>query len=168
MPIHKYLKNYPPTLIAQVEALVENKQLKSYLLNRYPKPHNVANDNDLRDYVMGIKNQHMKKSQPLSKIIYDTKLHVVHNALGLHSYATRIQGGKLKTKNELRVSAVFKNTPEEFLNMIVVHELAHLKEKEHNKAFYRLCMNMLANYHELELDMRLYLIQHENQGSIYE
>ena len=167
MPIHKYLKNYPPTLIAQVETLVENKQLKSYLLNRYPKPHNIANDNDLRDYVMNIKNQHMKKSQPLSKIIYDTKLHVVHNALGLHSYATRVQGGKLKTKNELRVSAVFKNTPEEFLNMIVVHELAHLKEKDHNKAFYRLCMNMLTNYHELELDMRLYLIQHESQGSIY-
>lgn len=168
MPIHKYLNNYPPTLIAQVETLVENKKLKNYLLNRYPKPHNIANDSDLRDYVMSIKNQHMKKSQPLSKIIYDTKLHVVHNALGLHSYATRIQGGKLKTKNELRVSAVFKNTPEEFLNMIVVHELAHLKEKDHNKAFYRLCLNMLNNYHELELDMRLYLIQHETHGSIYE
>lgn len=116
---------------------------------------------------MNIKNQHMKKSQPLSKIIYDTKLHVVHNALGLHSYATRIQGGKLKTKNELRVSAVFKKTPEEFLNMIVVHELAHLKEKEHNKAFYRLCLNMLGNYHELELDMRLFLIQLETENSIY-
>ena len=167
MPIHKYLTNYPPSLINQVETLIEKDQLKSYLLSRYPKQHNIANDNDLRDYVMSIKNQNMKKSQPLSKIIYDSKLHVVHNALGLHSYATRIQGGKLKTKNELRVSAVFKKTPEEFLNMIVVHELAHLKEKEHNKAFYRLCLNMLSNYHELELDMRLFLIQQETGGSIY-
>ena len=167
MPIHKYLSHYPPQLIAQVEKLIENEQLKSFLLTRYPEPHNIANDNDLRNYVMSIKNQHMKKSQPLSKIIYDTKLHVVHNALGLHSYATRVQGGKLKTKNELRVSAVFKKTPEEFLNMIVVHELAHLKEKEHNKAFYRLCQNMLSNYHELELDMRLFLIQQETGGSIY-
>ena len=167
MPIHKYLTNYPPSLIAQVESLIEKNKLKSYLLDRYPLPHNIANDNDLRDYVMSIKNQHMKKSQPLSKIIYDTKLHVVHNALGLHSYATRIQGSKLKTKNELRVSSVFKKTPEEFLNMIVVHELAHLKEKDHNKAFYRLCLNMLGNYHELELDMRLFLIQLETEGSIY-
>ena len=167
MPIHKYLTNYSPSLIAQVESLLENNKLKSYLLNRYPKPHNIANDNDLRDYVMSIKNQYMKKSQPLSKIMYDSKLHVVHNALGLHSYATRIQGGKLKTKNELRVSSVFKKTPEEFLNMIVVHELAHLKEKEHNKAFYRLCLNMQGNYHELELDMRLFLIQLETEKSIY-
>lgn len=167
MSTHKYLQHYPPSLINQVELLIEKNQLKTYLTERYPKPHKIANDNDLRHYVTGIKNQYMKKSQPLSKIIYDSKLHVVHNALGLHSYATRIQGGKLKTKNELRVSAVFKKTPEEFLNMIVVHELAHLKEKQHNKAFYRLCLNMLANYHQLEFDMRLFLIQTEMEGPIY-
>ena len=168
MPIHKYLTHYPPSLIAQVEALIKNDQLATYLLDRYPKPHKVANDSNLRDYVLSLKNQHMKKSQPLSKIIYDSKLHVVHNALGLHSYVSRNQGGKLKTKNELRVSAVFKKTPEAFLNMIVVHELAHLKEKEHNKAFYRLCNNMLGDYHQLELDMRLYLIQLELGESLYD
>ncbi|WP_317628143.1 YgjP-like metallopeptidase domain-containing protein [Colwellia psychrerythraea] len=27
---------------------------------------------------------------------------------------------------------IFKKAPEAFLTMIVVHELAHLKEKEHN------------------------------------
>jgi len=63
---------------------------------------------------------------------------------------------------------VFKKAPEAFLNMIVVHELAHLKEKEHNKAFYRLCLNMLSNYHQLELDMRLYLIQLELGQALYE
>jgi predicted metal-dependent hydrolase len=52
--------------------------------------------------------------------------------------------------------------------MIVVHELAHLKEKEHNKAFYRLCLNMLSNYHQLEFDMRLYLIQLELGDALYD
>jgi len=65
----------------------------------------------------------------------------------------------------MRISAVFKKTPDAFLNMIVVHELAHLKEKEHNKAFYRLCQSMLGNYHQLELDMRLFLIQMELDNS---
>jgi len=167
MPTHKYLINYPPTIIAKIESLIENDQLGKYLLDRYPKPHTISNDSDLREYVLALKNQHMKKSQPLSKIIYDTKLHVVHNALGLHSYVARNQGGKLKMKNELRVSAVFKETPEEFLNMIVVHELAHLKEKEHDKAFYRLCLHILPDYHQLEFDMRLYLIQLDLSGSIY-
>ena len=168
MPAHKYLTNYPPSLIAQVEVLIKDDRLANYLLKRYPKPHDIANDSDLRDYVATVKNQHMKKSQPLSKIIYDSKLHVVHNALGLHSYVSRVQGGKLKSKNELRVSAVFKKAAEAFLNMIVVHELAHLKEREHNKAFYRLCLHMLKDYHQLELDMRLYLIYLELGGTLYE
>lgn len=168
MPIHKYLTNYPPALIAQVETLIKNDRLPGYLLERYPGRHSIASDSDLRAYVTALKNRHMKKSQPLSKIVYDNHLHVVHNALGLHTYAARNQGGKLKTKNELRVSAVFKNTPEEFLNMIVVHELAHLKEIEHNKSFYRLCQHMLPDYYQLELDMRLYLIQLELGGSLYD
>jgi UTP pyrophosphatase len=167
MQLHKYLAQYSPSLIAQVDTLIKNDQLASYLLERYPTPHDIANDSDLRDYVLSLKNMHMKKSQPLSKVIYDSKLHVVNNALGLHSYVARVQGGKLKTKNEIRVSAVFKKTPEAFLNMIVVHELAHLKEKEHNKAFYRLCQNMLSNYHQLEFDMRLYLIQLELGDALY-
>ena len=167
MPIHKYLTNYSPTIVTQVESLIKTDRLASYLLDKYPQSHNVANDNDLRDYVSTLKNRHMKKSPPLSKVMYDSKLHVVHNALGLHSYVSRVQGSKLKSKNELRISAVFKNTPEAFLNMIVVHELAHLKEKEHNKAFYRLCQHMLNDYHQSELDMRLYLIQLELGDPLY-
>ena len=78
-----------------------------------------------------------------------------------------MQGGKLKSKNEIRISSLFKKKPEQFLNMITVHELAHLKEKEHNKAFYQLCLHMLPEYHQLELDVRLYLTQLEINGDIY-
>jgi predicted metal-dependent hydrolase len=47
--------------------------------------------------------------------------------------------------------------------MIVVHELAHLKEKEHNKAFYKLCEYMEPAYHQLEFDARLFLTQLEQE-----
>ncbi len=167
-PIQKYLGNYPPTVIQQVQSQVDNDKLADFLLQRHSITHCVYNDNDLREYVLALKNQHMKKSSRLSKVIYDRKIHVVHNALGLHSYVSRKQGGKIKAKNELRVSAVFKQSSEALLNMIVVHELAHLKEKEHNKAFYRLCLHMLPDYHQLEFEMRLMLVQLEQGGSIYD
>jgi predicted metal-dependent hydrolase len=51
--------------------------------------------------------------------------------------------------------------------MIVVHELAHLKEKEHNKAFYNLCTHMEPEYHQLEFEMRLYLTHVELHGGLY-
>ena len=41
--------------------------------------------------------------------------------------------------------------------MIVVHELAHLKEREHDKAFYQLCQHMAPDYFQLEFDLRAYL-----------
>lgn len=168
MPVHKYINNYSPSLIKQVEILVGNNQLKEHLLEKYSYSHTIANDSELREYVISLKNKHMRKSQPFRKIIYDNKIHVINNALGMHSYITHVQGGKLKSKNEMRISSVFKKTPVDFLNMIVVHELAHLKEKQHNKAFYRLCLHMLKNYHQLEFDMRLYLILLENGESLYD
>lgn len=165
--IQKYIGSYPPTIIQQVQSLLDNGKLAGFLRQRHPTTHTIYNDSDLRDYVLSLKNQHMKKSSPLSKVIYDNKIHVVHNALGLHTYISRQQGGKLKAKNELRISSMFKKSSEALLNMIVVHELAHLKEKEHSKAFYRLCLHMLPDYHQLELEMRLMLIQIDHAGSIY-
>jgi len=162
-----YISAYPPSLQHQVSDMIEKQTLGQYLLNRYPKPHNIANDKALRVYVMDLKNRYLKKSDPLSKIQYDGKIHVINHALGLHSYVTRIQGNKLKSKNEIRISTLFKKVPEVMLKMIVVHELAHLKEKQHNKEFYRLCQNMLADYHQIELDVRLLLIHIDTQGDLY-
>jgi len=87
--------------------------------------------------------------------------------LGLHTIISRVQGGKLKSKNEIRVASIFKNMPEEFLKMIVVHELAHLKEKDHDKAFYKLCEYMEPRYHQYELDLRLYLTYIDKHGKLY-
>ena len=58
-------------------------------------------------------------------------------------------------------AALFKEAPADFLRMIVVHELAHLKESDHGKAFYALCQHMEPEYHQLEFDLRVYLTQQE-------
>jgi len=166
-PPLKYLAAYSSELQAQIQTMISQDRLKKFLLGKYPDTHDISTDKALREYVMDLKNRYMKKSGPLSHIQYDQKIHVVNNALGLHSYATRVQGAKLKTKNGIRISAMFKATPEAFLKMIVVHELAHLKEKDHNKAFYQLCLHMLPDYHQLEFDMRVYLTQLELIGDIY-
>lgn len=167
MPTLRYISNYPQQVKDQVHQLIEKNKLADYLLKKYPTTHHYVNDKSLREYAVSLKNQYIKKSSPLSQVIYDPKIHVINNALGLHSFVSRVQGNKLKSKNEIRVSDVFRKSPEEFLNMIVVHELAHLKEKEHNKAFYKLCCHMSSDYHQLELDMRLYLTQLELNGEIY-
>lgn len=163
----KYLSAYPEPLKNQVQELITQNRLADFLLQKHPRPHEINNDKSLRDYVMDHKNRYLKKSDSLSKVVYDPKIHIIHNALGVHRYVSRVQGGKLKSKHEIRIGTIFKNGPEAFLNMIVVHELAHLKEKEHSKAFYQLCRHMLPDYHQLEFETRLYLTQLELYGAIY-
>ena len=164
----KYLSHYPSTTQEQVRKLINTNGLKKYLLSKYPNSHSIKNDKALFNYTLEIKNEYMKKSAPLSKTLYDGKINVIHNALGTHHFISRVQGSKLKAKNEIRIASMFKNVPEDFLEMIVVHELAHFKEKEHNKAFYKLCEFMQPNYHQVEFDLRVYLTHVDLHGKIAE
>ena len=50
------------------------------------------------------------------------------------------------------------------VRMIVVHELAHFKESDHNKAFYKLCEHMMPGYQQAEFDLRVYLTYRDLQG----
>jgi len=162
----KYLNHYNKDTQSQVVKLIEAQQLGNHLLKKYPSTHSFKNDKALFEYTIDIKNAYMKKSPPLSKTIYDGKLSVIHNALGTHHFISRVQGSKLKAKNEIRVASMFKQVPKQFLEMIVVHELAHFKEKEHNKAFYKLCEYMQPSYHQTEFDLRLYLTHVDMYGKL--
>ena len=162
----KYLNHYAKTLQEQIVELIEKDKLSNYILKRYPTRHNYQNDKALYEYTQELKNQYLKKFT-LSKVIYDGKINVINNALGTHTFVSRVQGGKLKAKNEIRIGTIFKSMPEEFLRMIVVHELAHFKEKEHNKAFYKFCSYMEPSYHQLEFDLRVYLTHIDIRGKLY-
>ena len=163
----KYLAHYPPQLVAQAEKLLHEQKLSHFLLEKYPLTHQLSADKMLYDYAIAIKNAAMRTAPPLSKVVYDDKIHVINHALGLHSFVSRVQGGKLKAKHEIRISSLFRCVPLAFLRMILVHELAHLKHKAHDKAFYQLCVHMEPEYHQLEFDLRLYLTYLEQQGTLY-
>lgn len=157
----KYLQGYPPHLQQQVMQMVSENRLGDYLARRYPNHHQVQSDKALYGYTVELKQEYLRSAPAIDKVLYDNRLDLTHRALGLHTAVSRVQGGKLKAKKEIRVAALFKEAAPEFLNMIVVHELAHLKEAEHNKAFYKLCQYMLPDYHQLEFDLRLYLTWRE-------
>ena len=163
----RYLTGYSEQLTVQVRRLIAEQQLGQMLLKRYPVAHKIKNVKALYDFTSEFKKQFLRKAQPLSKVVFDNKINVLHQALGVHRFVSRVQGNKLKAKNEIRIGVVFKTAPIEFLRMIAVHELAHLKEKQHNKSFYSLCQHMEPGYHQLEFDLRLYLTYLELFGPLY-
>jgi predicted metal-dependent hydrolase len=140
-----------------VRDIIAAGKLGELLIKKYSATHSIRNDKALFDYVMALKNEFLRGADPLSKVAYDSKLQVIKHALGTHTTVSRVQGNKLKAKREIRVATLFKDVPIELLRMIVVHELAHIKEREHDKAFYKLCTYMEPQYHQYELDLRLYM-----------
>jgi len=152
-----FLGGYPDSTLAQVRHLVAQGTLGHYLERRYPERHAVRNDGALYEHAMALKQRYLRNAPLLSKVAFDNRLQIDQRALGTLTAVSRVQGGQLKAKREIRVAALFKDAPADMLKMIVVHELAHLKERDHGKAFYALCEHMLPDYHQVEFDTRLYL-----------
>lgn len=165
MTVLKYLQAYPPALQDQVRQLIARNQLGDYLQKRYPGRHEVQSDKALYGYAQALKQEHLRNAPNLDKVLFDNRLDLTHRALGLHTAVSRVQGVKLKAKKEIRIASLFRDAAPEFLRMIVVHELAHLKEAEHNKAFYQLCEYMQPGYHQLEFDLRVYLTWRDLPGN---
>lgn len=161
----KYLQGYGADTLAQVEQLVTRKRLGEWLQKKYPSSHGIRTDKALFEYVQELRQTYLRGAEPLAKVAFDSKLQVVQHALGTHTTLSRVQGSKLKSKREIRIAALFKDVPPEFLKMITVHELAHLKERAHDKAFYQLCTYMEPSYHQLELELRMYLTHLELSGT---
>jgi predicted metal-dependent hydrolase len=159
-----YLTAYPEPLRAQAAQLLATGRLGEVLRRRYPRAHEVRSDKALYAYVQELKDAFLRNADPVSKVAFDSKIQVIQHALGLHTAISRVQGSKLKAKREIRVATVFREGPPEFLRMIAVHELAHLKEKQHDKAFYKLCCAMEPHYHQFEFDLRLYLTLLDHSG----
>ncbi len=164
-PLTNYLAGYPAPLVAQMQQLIEQDRLAVLLQQKYPLAHDVRSDKALYDYVLEIKNEYLRNAGQLSKVAFDSKLHVIKNALGMHTTVSRVQGSNLKAKREIRVATLFKDMPPEFLRMIAVHELAHMKERAHDKAFYQLCRHIEPEYAQLEFDVRVYLTYLEAGGT---
>ena len=153
----RYLSGYPAETVGRVRQLYDAGKLAEHVAARYSGTHDRKSNKQLFELVKDLKRHHMRTAPPIAKASYDDRLMAVEHALGLHTFSSKAHGGKLRARSEIRIAGVFREAPEPFLRMIVVHELAHLREKDHSKAFYRMCETMEPDYHQLEFDTRLWL-----------
>ncbi len=160
-----YLAGYSSAIQAQALELLESGELGPHLAKRYPKKHQVRTNPTLWKYVGELKAECMRTAPPLRSVVFDDRLRLVHRALGLQTTSVRVQGSQLRKRREIRIASLFKDRAPEFLRMIVVHELAHLKHADHDRDFYRLCAHMEPDYQQFELDLRLALTLADWQAS---
>jgi predicted metal-dependent hydrolase len=95
-----YLQGYPETLLTQVQTLITQNRLGEVLRKRYPDTHDITTDKALYVYTQDFKNQFLRNAPQINKVAYDSKIHVLKNALGLHTAVSRVQGVSLKQKQK--------------------------------------------------------------------
>ena len=67
---------------------------------------------------------------------------------GITITAARTRFGSCSGKNRLSFSCRLVNYPEAAIDLVVVHELCHIKEKNHGPAFYALLSRYLPDHKE--------------------
>jgi predicted metal-dependent hydrolase len=102
MQTPKYLTAYSESVQSQVRELIEQDRLAALLRKKYAAAHDIRTDKALYDYVMDLKQRYLRSSEPINKVAFDSKLKVIQHALGTHTMVSRVQGGKLKAKREIR------------------------------------------------------------------
>lgn len=159
--INSYLIGYSPKTIEMITLIVDKGELNSFILKSYGEAHQIRSEKALYDFTMDIKRRHLRKGPPLRKVLWDDRIELASKALGLQT--VRYSKSRLSTqsRNEIRIASLFKDAPLSILRMIVVHELAHLKEKNHDKAFYKLCSHIEPDYFQLEFGAKLFLIERD-------
>ncbi|CCQ12293.1 COG1451: Predicted metal-dependent hydrolase [Pseudoalteromonas luteoviolacea B = ATCC 29581] len=159
MNYENFFLHYPEPLQMQIHRLIQDDtKLLTYFEQKYPVGHEIKNDKQLYDYTCEFKQRYLKNTPRLDNCGYKKQTDLVKNALGTHAFKRQLHGGKLKAKHHIAIALQLKQAPEALLRCLVVHELAHFKEYDHNKAFYQLCCHMTSDYHQLELDLRLFLV----------
>lgn len=106
-----YLASYAPSLQQQALNWLHSGKAADWLLGKYPQAHAVRTDRALYDYVDELKGEYLRNAGQLHKVAYDSKIHVVRNALGLHTRRAIAHGGKLNARHEIHVAAMFKQAP---------------------------------------------------------
>lgn len=67
---------------------------------------------------------------------------------GVKITAARTRYGSCSARNSLCFSCFLMDCPDEAVDLVVVHELAHIREKNHGPKFYALLGSVLPDYRE--------------------
>ena len=116
------------------------------------KPENINQEDVKINIDKGIKQLFKKNTEVLivQKLPYWSKITgFEYNQVKLRDATTRY-GSCMPAKKNLYFSSRLIMLPENVVDAIIVHELCHMKYKNHNKDFYDLVATYIPNYKEID------------------
>ena len=88
--------------------------------------------------------QKAKEIIPPLVVQYSEKMQLYPNRISFRKNKSR--WGSCSSKDNLSFNIMLIQTPLPFIEYVVVHELAHIRHKNHSKAFWKLVQEILPDY----------------------
>jgi predicted metal-dependent hydrolase len=143
-------------------ALIPEKELKTIIngvvqrvIQKQARQHRQANDDTLQ-----------KRAKELNRSLFDGKLR--WQAIGYVGNQQRRYGSCTPSKGTIRISDRLKQVPDWVLDYVIVHEMAHLLERGHNKNFWQLVYRYAKAERARGYLMALQFEEDNNAGEIQE
>jgi hypothetical protein len=102
-----------------------------------------------------------------AKSIIPPKVEYFSNIMGVNPTGVKITSattrwGSCNAMNGLCFSYRIMLLPDDLIDYIIVHELAHVKEKNHSKAFYAVVASYIPDYKDRQKRLRRWSVYVEN------
>lgn len=113
-----------------------------------------------KSYPKELSEKEIKALIEKARLVLPKKLSYYSRLMGLYPTAVKITAAKTRFgscggKNSVCFSYRLMLYPEKAIDYVVVHELAHIKHKNHGKEFYALIEKYLPDYKERERLLKL-------------
>ncbi|MGB5822439.1 MAG: M48 family metallopeptidase [Proteocatella sp.] len=108
--------------------------------------------NELSESQIEILKEKAKKILPERARHYEGVMNVKHTGIKITSARTR--WGSCSGKNSLCFSYRLMLLPMDIIDYIIVHELAHIRVKNHSKDFYEEILRYMPDYKEREIRLK--------------
>lgn len=111
----------------------------------------IAKQSEKSDYKCELSDEDIEKLKQLAKSIIPSKVEKFAKIMGAKPTGVKITSAKTRfgscnAKNSLCFSYILMLYPDEAVNYVVVHELAHTFEHNHSQKFYEKISEFITNY----------------------
>ena len=89
-----------------------------------------------------------------SVVSWAQKMGVSYNSIKYRK--AKRQWGSCSAKNDLSFNPMLMKLPPEVIEYVIVHELAHIRHKHHQKAFWAFVEKHMPNYRNHEAVLKTY------------
>ena len=123
--------------------IMSHLEMQKQRLARYPEP---------SEEELAMLTKRAKEILPSKVAFYARRMGLTPSGISFGRAKSRF--GSCDGNNRLRFSCLLMRYPDQAIDYVVVHELAHIRHKNHGKAFYALIAEFLPDYKKREALLR--------------